>query len=255
MKQVVFAILFTASVFTAFAQVKPAEDSVLNLMKEDLCTELGKIPASDFTAENFQMKLGMQMLGVFQKYNDDLASLYGEDYATNQTTTYEIGKKIGMKLGMSCKAFQEIIMNNPELVNAAMEKSPMGKMKEPKKKTLPVEAEDYTPSLSFYSCKVISYTPADVSYYTVTIDGKTKKLFWMNRFLGDDKVIANPKSIIGKTVTFGFKPVDSYDPKTKTYSTVDVIIDLNIKKSTGKFTPPKIVPDEEVMEEIKEIKS
>lgn len=232
MKHLVFAILFTASVFTAFAQEKPAEDSVLNLMREDLCTELGKIPASDFTADNFQMKLGMQMLGVFQKYNDDLVSLYGEDYATNQTTTYEIGKKIGMKLGMSCKAFQDIIMNNPELVNAAMEKNSKEKIvKAPKEMVVDAPKAE----VRSFSAKVISFTAGEVSFYTVKEGNLTKRVYWIGKFTGDDELIANPAKITGKTVVF--KTVESklYNAKEKVYKKVAVIVS---------FWPDEIIEDQ-----------
>jgi hypothetical protein len=227
MKRLLLAVLFTATAFTSFAQAKPLEDSVMNLMNAEICEELGKMPASDFTAENFQMKVGMQMMGVFQNYDADLKKLYGEDYSLNQSTVMEIGKKIGMKLATSCKAFQELIMKNPGLVNAAMEKSSKEKMvKDPKKV---VEVASRMEVISVFG-KVISFTSGQISYYTIQSDkNKLLKVYWLSRFEGDDELISNPQRIIGKKVVFKVIEQKIYDAKSKMYKKLDAAFSYSDK--------------------------
>lgn len=219
MKSAIFSALFLVLVFAANAQNKPNEDSVITHMKDDVCAELAKVPASDFTADNFQMKLGVQMLGIFQKYNDELVALYGDDYMTDQAKAYEIGKKVGMQLGMSCKAFQEIIMKNPELVSAAMGKS---EQKQPKivKEESVMEAPKEVKSVDG---NVTAFTPGEVCYYTIKKGNEQIKLYWIGRFENDDELIANPKKIIGKLSEFGYVDTKIFNAVTKTYKTVHII--------------------------------
>lgn len=236
MKSAIFSVLFLALVFATNAQNKPNEDSVITHMKDDVCAELAKMPASDFTADNFQMKLGVQMLGIFQKYNDELVALYGDDYMTDQAKAYEIGKKVGMQLGMSCKAFQEIIMKNPELVSAAMGKS---EQKQPKivKEESVMEAPKEVKSVDG---NVTAFTPGEVCYYTIKKGNEQIKLYWIGRFENDDELIANPKKIIGKFSDFTYEDVKIFNALTKTYKTVHVITSYR----EIKFTPPRVVKDE-----------
>jgi hypothetical protein len=219
MKRILFPTLLLVLGFTASAQSKPNEDSVITRMKDDVCAELAKVPASDFTADNFQMKLGVQMIGVFQKYNDELTALYGDDYMTDQAKAYEIGKKIGMQLGMSCKAFQEILMKNPELVSAAMGKSEAKQSKIVKEEPVPEAPKE----VKSFDGKVIAFTPGEVSYYTIKNGNEQIKLYWIGRFENDDELIANPKKIIGKFSGFGYVDTKMFNSVTKTYKTVFVI--------------------------------
>ncbi len=227
MKSAIFSVLFLALVFAAKAQNKPNEDSVITRMKDDVCAELAKIPASDFTPDNFQMKLGVQMLGVFQKYNDELVVLYGDDYMTDQAKAYEIGKKIGMQLGMSCKAFQEIIMKNPELVSAAM-----GKDSKEKKVQVQEEKIKDAPKAEVISVfgKVVSFTPSAISFYTIqTDDKKLVKVYWLQKFEGDDELISNPQRIIGKRVVFQVYEQKVFDAKEKIYKKLDTVFSYSDK--------------------------
>lgn len=221
MKRLFLAVLFTATVFISFGQTKQQEDSIMNLMNNELCKELAKMPASEFTAENFQVKLGMQMMGVFQNYDTDLKMIYGEDYSLNQTTVMEIGKKIGMKLATSCKAFQELIMNNPDLAMMAMEKTS-------KQKTVqvPVEKSAGTvkPPTWGFTAKVISFTPGDVSFYTVKDGTQIRRVYWLGKFDGDDELIANPKKIIGKKAFFRLTENRVYSATEKLYKKISVIV-------------------------------
>lgn len=219
MKSAIFSVLFLALVFATKAQNKPNEDSVITRMKDDVCAELAKVPASDFTADNFQMKLGVQMLGVFQKYNDELVALYGDDYMTDQAKAYEIGKKIGMQLGMSCKPFQEIIMKNPELVNAAMGKSEQKQLKTVKDEPV-MEVPKEVKSVDG---NVTAFTAGEISYYTVKNGNEQVKLYWIGRFENDDELIANPKKIVGKFSGFGYVDTKIFNAVTKTYKTVHII--------------------------------
>lgn len=218
MKKIAFFLLLAAGSLVSMAQQKPNEDSVINLIQEDICTEISKSKPTDFTAENFQMKLGMIFINVFQKHNDAMVQLYGEDYLTNQEKMMGMSQKMGMQLAMSCKTFQEIVMNNPELVNAAMEQSPMAMPK--KKKNEAVQPNAGSKSVAG---KVVSYTPGEFSYYTVKAGTQTKKVYWMGNFDGDDELIANPKKIAGKNATFEIAEMKIYNSVSKTYKKILVI--------------------------------
>lgn len=222
MKQVIFCALLIIIGLTAVAQTKPNEDSLINLMKDDLCAEMGKTPVSEYTAENFQMKMGMQMLGVFDKYNSELKQLYGEDYITNQSKTYDIGKKIGMQMGMSCKVFQEILMNNPDMMNAAVSKTYKEKKitEAPKEKVLDAPKQ---PTWGFTG-KVVSFTPGEISFYSVNVNNQVKKVYWLGKFEGDDQLIANPKKIIGKQAFFRLTESKIYSSTEKVYKKISVIV-------------------------------
>lgn len=221
MKKILLSVLLATGCSFLQAQQKPNEDSVFNLMKNEICSELEKTPASEFTADNFQMKLGMMMLTVFQNYNDALVQLYGEDYMTDKTKTYEIGKKIGINLGASCKAFQDLIMKNPGLVSAAMGNKTTDKEVTARQKTFDgpkAEAKGYT-------AKVISFTAGEVSYYTIKDDkNQLVKLYWLGKFEGDDELIANPSKITGKTVFFRTMESKLYNVKEKVYKKIQVIV-------------------------------
>ncbi len=235
MKQFFLGLMAIGITSASFAQQKINEDSVLNLLQDDICTEVTKAKPSEFTAENFQMKLGMLFMSAFQKHDDALVQLYGDDYITNQDKMMDMGQKMGMQLAMGCKAFQTIIMTNPELVEAAMGQSGI-KMPKKNSKT-DLGPNDGVKEAVFV--KVISYTSGDISFYTANIDGKNVKLYWLEKFDGDDELIANPKKIVGKRVQLSYKEQKAYNSVTKTYKKINVILSY----SDVKFTPPKIVRD------------
>jgi hypothetical protein len=233
MKQFIFCALLAITCLTAVAQNKPNEDSLITLMKDDLCEETGKTPVSEYTAENFQMKMGMQMLGIFDKYNNELKQLYGDDYMTNQSKTYEIGKKIGMQMGISCKVFQEILMNNPDMVSAAI-----GKKTQQKPASPPKDIGTDAPKVEVISVfgKVISFTPGPISYYTIQSEyaihhdnNKLIKIYWIGKFEGDDELISNPQRIIGKKVVFTVIEQKVYDAKLKMYKKLDAAFSYSDK--------------------------
>ena len=99
----------------------------------------------------------------------------------NQEKLRGIGEKIGFTMGLGCKAFQDIIMNNPDLVMEAMDKKA-----ELKNNIKPIDNTGTTKMAEIKSLigKVVSYTPADISFYTINEKGKIKKLYWLQKFDG-----------------------------------------------------------------------
>ncbi len=220
MKKILLSILLATGCSFLQAQQKPNEDSVFNLMKNEICSELEKTPASEFTTDNFQMKLGMMMLTVFQNYNDALVQLYGENYMTDKTKTYEIGKKIGINLGASCKAFQELIMKNPELITAAMG----GKTTEKEVTARPKTFDAPKAEAKIITGKVVSFTAGQISFYTIKSDNQLVKIYWIGKFEGDDELIANPAKITGKYISFAVAEIKIFDAKEKVYKKINSVI-------------------------------
>jgi hypothetical protein len=224
MKQLLVGVVFAVAALKSAAQAKPIEDSLINLMKEDICKELAKVPESDFTADNFEMQLGMLMISVFGNYDAKLKKIYGENYTANQNTLSEVGKKIGMKLAVNCKVFQQLIIKNPSFVNAAMAKNAKQKSAD-----TPVEKlEEITkvPSLGFV-VKVLSFTQGEISFYTVKDKSVTKRVYWLGKFNGDDELIANPRKIIGKSVFFRAIESKVYSATERVYKKILVVIDFD----------------------------
>ncbi len=227
MKKIVCTLIVFACGQIAGTQQKMTEDSLMKIMGDEVCVDIGKKDAADFTAGNFQMKLGMMFIGTFQKHTDELTEIYGDDFMMNQEKLRGIGEKIGFTMGLGCKAFQDIIMNNPDLVMEAMDKKAASK-----NKTIPSENNIVTKPAEVKSIygKVISYSAADISFYTINENGKTKKLYWLQKFDGDDELIANPKRNIGKPAGFKYNDIKVYSPVSKTYKTISVITAYNVQE-------------------------
>jgi hypothetical protein len=191
---------------------KITEDSLVNLMAMEACTEMENKGVDGITKENMDMKLGMLFLNSFQKHQADLEELYGESYLTDRVKLRKIGEKIGFKMGLSCKAFQNFIINNGE----ALLEDRNTKTDKPSLK----KNED----MKLISGKIIGYTKEEFSYFTIkTNDNINVKLYWLNSFYGADLLINNSKGYLNKEVAFNYKEVSMFDGVKQSYNKIKVI--------------------------------
>lgn len=191
---------------------KITEDSLINMMAAETCNKIEDNSFSDLNASNFQMKLGMLFLTSFEKHHDELENIYGADYLTDKVQLRKIGEKMGFKLGISCKKFQEFMMNNTELlVDMA------GNKKADKAK--PKENET-----SIISGKLLSYTKSELSYFTIKLkNNSVQKVYWLNSFNGADLLLNNTKSYINKEVFFECKEISIFDGTKQLYKKIKII--------------------------------
>lgn len=154
MVKIITLISFIVGASVCSAQ-KMTEDSLVNMMAVEACIEMENKGLEGINKDNMEMKLGMLFLHSFQKHQSDLEELYGENYLTDRVKLRKIGEKIGFKMGLSCKAFQSFIVNNSESI---LEERSKKNDRASNKKTEDVKS---------INGKLISYTKAEFSYFTI----------------------------------------------------------------------------------------
>ncbi|RYZ50231.1 MAG: hypothetical protein EOO14_19600 [Chitinophagaceae bacterium] len=172
----------------------------------DLCDTFTKA-AHTITKENMNLELGMMLLPLFTKYEDEIKKEWGLS-AGDEAGAQAIGEKIGQLAVVNCTPFHDFIKAN--LVEKENEK-----------------AEGGTKSFSGTLTK-IEGTP--FTYLLVrNAQGKTDRFYWMEFFPGAEKLSASAATILNKPVRVSYREMEVYKAAEKDYNVIKVITDVTFK--------------------------
>ena len=162
-------------------------------MVSDVCAGLTEKKHS-ITAANFETQVGLILMPVIVKYNDQIKKAWGFDYTVGEESE-SIGKKVGSMLVVSCPTFNELIMKYA-VGQEVDEKSISGTL-------LQIASQQFT-------------------YLRIkNKNGKEEKIWWLEYFEGSDKLHAGT-SILNKPITINYKVVELYDITNKEYKSYKV---------------------------------
>ncbi len=189
-----------------FAQV--SKDSLLKLMTKETCNEISNKDFSGKNMDELQMELGLAMMPVVMKYQDELQTAYGISME-DQSGMEKMGMEIGLQLAKDCPAFLKMFVNNP------------GALKE-------IAGNNNTDAAVMnISGTLIKIVTGDITYIQVKdASGKIEKLWWMEYFDGSAKLITDASTMVNKQVKVKYTEKEIYNATLKEYIKIKVITGL-----------------------------
>src|SRR5690348_12349996 len=107
-----FIIVCTIFLFGSTAlSAQISKDSLIKLMAKETCVEIAKKDLSKKTMDELEMELGLAMMPVVVKYQEQLKN-YGFEL-DDQQSMEGMGRDVGMQLAKDCPAFLKMFVNNP----------------------------------------------------------------------------------------------------------------------------------------------
>ena len=189
-----------AFVFLAWLATLGAQSQDLDLIADKTCACITAKKLDGQSAKQIEMAFGLCMLEAVQQtgYEIDL---------TNGEAARELGEKVGVKMASKCpSAFTGLTEQLAEISSEETETlSVHGKIKA-------VEVGDFV---------FVVLKESD--------SGKEGKYLWLRHFTGSDEFANNPKKLVGKTVTLGYRNLECYVPKASGYFNQKEITDLKIE--------------------------
>jgi hypothetical protein len=190
-------------IFFALPNLITAQKTLQQKLSADFCVELEKLKLSDeFNEENMQ-KIGLAMLPVITKYNEQIKKELGiamesqEDYK-------KVGELIGQDAALTCPKFRKMTENMLENQ---------------------IETNEATETLE---CTFVgidnSGTVACIRVKEAS--GRELKIWWMEYFEGSDALIKTPELMKNKKVSITYIEREIYEPKNKDYVKVKVATKL-----------------------------
>lgn len=200
----VFLFLFSA----VSAQV--SKDSLIKLMAKETCVEISKKDLSNKTMDELELELGLAMMPIVVKYQDELKSNGYE--MEDQQAMEGMGKDVGMQLAKDCPAFLKMFVNNP------------GALKDALGKTVDKNGKEALPVRHTVSGTLIRIVPGDFSYIQVKDgSGKMEKLWWMEYFEGSERLSNEPAKYLNKKILVSYQEKEVYNSTLKEYVKVKII--------------------------------
>ena len=196
------SILLFSSV-CLFAQI--SKDSLLKLMTKETCTQITNKDFSGKNMDELQMELGLAMMPVVMKYQDELQTAFGISME-DQTGMEKMGMEIGLQLAKDCPAFLKMFATNPDLMKdiSGTPKSGVAVM-----------------SINGTLLKIVT---GDFTYIQVKdASGKIEKLWWMEYFDGSAKLITDAATMVNKQVKVNYTEKEIYNATLKEYIKIKVI--------------------------------
>lgn len=201
-KIILFSICFLLFSVSMYSQI--SKDSLIKLMSNETCEEIGKKDFSNKNMDELQVELGMAMLPIIAKYENELKTVLDVSM-DDQKGLENMGRLVGMQLAKDCPAFLKIFMNNPQAIKDVTGKN----------------IETSSGSTSGILLKIV---PGDFAYIQVKDgSGKTEKIWWMEYFDGSDKLVNSPQNYLNKAVKVNYVEKDMYNSTLKEYVKVKII--------------------------------
>ena len=192
MKKNIFLLLLTLISFKITAQeVTTTLDKIAN----ETCVYVteNKEEFSTLNSQQRLSKLGLKMLSICQKYQDDLKKEGIEIDLTDNDSSEKLGEKVGLTMVKYC----------PEVLMMLAED---------------IEEEDEEANFQFMiEGELQSVSGDELSIITLKdISGKMQKFVWLENFSGSEKII-NSESINGLKVSVLYENIEIYSPQLKEY--------------------------------------
>ena len=192
MKKNIFLLLLTLISFKITAQeVITTLDKIAN----ETCIYVteNKEEFSTLNSQQRLSKLGIKMLSICQKYQDDLKKEGIAIDLTDNDSSEKLGEKVGLTMVKYC----------PEVLMMLAED---------------IEEEDEEANFQFMiEGELQSVSGDELSIITLKdISGKMQKFVWLENFSGSEKII-NSESINGLKVSVLYENIEIYSPQLKEY--------------------------------------
>ena len=197
MKYLSLLLLSVTMLLTASAQTK---ESIYTTIANDLCKEIKENMAQLKQADDIQMELGMMMLPYFNKYEAEIKKALPNFDLTDPKEAQNLGMEVGKKL-VGCPEFLTLITSNKELM----------------KESAGVLKTSMTLNGTLQSVIAGDFTSINVK----TASGKVEKIWWMEYFPGENKLLDG--SLMNKVVTVKYTEKEIYNFTLKDYVKVKVL--------------------------------
>ena len=191
-----FIFLFFLVAITSRAQ---SDSALRKRISKDFCIEFSKVSGT-IKKEDLEMELGMVILPLLSKYNDEIKSQWHLDPADKEDLE-KIGYRIGQDAAMDCATFRNFIKENMDAIGNT--------------------SEEENKSLSGILVKIEGQPFTYLLIRTKT--GKMEKLFWMDHFEGAEKLSTEGKNLLNKEIRVGYKEQEVYDQVNNDYRKIKVL--------------------------------
>jgi len=192
----IIALVFLATTAFAHAQTK---DAVFTSMAAELCKEIKDKQVELKASDNIQMEVGMLMMPVFLKYEDQIKKAMPDFDMTKEDQLETLGIEVGKKL-ITCPEFLKLVSSRKDFL------------------------DDEKTATTTYSVQgtLQSVTPGEFTAINVkTTSGKVEKIWWMEFFDGAGNV--SNGSLTNKAVTVSYVEREVYNATLKDYIKVKVV--------------------------------
>lgn len=195
------ALLFFAVIFSNSLQAQTNSKAEFEkAIIQDFCDSFAKA-APRLTKENMSTEMGLMILSLFTKYNDQIKSEWNLD-ASNAKDLRPIGEKIGQLATLQCSPFQAYIKAN---------------MKD-------IVDQEGTEEGKIFSGKLVRIEGKPFTYLVVqNTQGKIDKFYWMEFFPGADKLGSSVSTYLNKPLRIRYKALEVYQALEREYKTIKVI--------------------------------
>ena len=188
--RLIFIFLFSLAAMSSRAQ---SDSALRKKISKDFCIEFSKVSGT-IKKEDLEMELGMVILPLLSKYNDEIKSQWHLDPADKEDLE-KIGYRIGQDAAMDCATFRNFIKENMDAIGNT--------------------SEEENKSLSGILVKIEGQPFTYLLIRTKT--GKMEKLFWMDHFEGAEKLSTEGKNLLNKEIRVGYKEQEVYDQVNNDY--------------------------------------
>jgi hypothetical protein len=194
------------------------EQDLLSKIGVEACDALNK---TDFgkrdTPDEIKVKLGLALLPALQNHREEIKKVMGLDIS-NSGDVRAIGEKVGAQLVYSCPKFQTITMSLLKKdedfrneINAAMNED-----------EIPPPPPPAADELVRGSIVKIEGTDLN-AVYVQTGNDETVKIYWFEKPEGSQFLESWDGKDKTSTYTFGYRMMEIYQPKTKSYQLVKML--------------------------------
>jgi hypothetical protein len=194
--RLIFIFLFSLAAMSSRAQ---SDSALRKKISKDFCIEFSKVSGT-IKKEDLEMELGMVILPLLSKYNDEIKSQWHLDPADKQDLE-KIGYRIGQDAALDCATFRNFIKENMDAIGNT--------------------SEEENKSLSGILVKIEGQPFTYLLIRTKT--GKMEKLFWMDHFEGAEKLSTEGKNLLNKEIRVGYKEQEVYDQVNNDYRKIKVL--------------------------------
>jgi hypothetical protein len=183
-------------------------DSLTRLIATEACADLSKQDLSNATKDQVTTQLGISLISLMVKYEDDVKRLYDIKDFSEESAIQNVGKDVGMKLVFLCPDFAKVMMagDDDESGNAKPAKN-VKKLQGTLVRIIPGE----------FTCLEIK-TPS----------GKLEKIWWIDYFTGAEILMQTPSKLLGKRVSVEFQEQDRYSHTQKEYVPIKVAAQIQL---------------------------
>lgn len=187
------------------------ESSTLDKISKETCEYLQSNDISSLSSSEKQVKLGLKILSLYNKYEKEL-NKEGMilDLTAGEEAGYEFGEKVGINMIKFC----------PEVLMSLASDE------------LDVDIDSLLEDETSYVDGKIKKISGDELYVVElkSTDGKTQKFIWLSNFEGSDTLLDYEEELKNKEVRLFFEAIEMFSPKLEEYIIRNKIVKLEILK-------------------------